>query len=74
MTSPESRVAIYIDFDNVVISRASQVKETGASATVAIDVLLDFATRYGRLTISRVCRLVGQEERRLQGATRLARC
>lgn len=53
MTSPESRVAIYIDFDNVVISRASQVKETGASATVAIDVLLDFATRYGRLTIAR---------------------
>ncbi|GAB2972651.1 NYN domain-containing protein [Nocardioides montaniterrae] len=53
MTGPESRVAIYIDFDNVVISRASQVKQTGASATVAIDVLLDFATRYGRLTISR---------------------
>ena len=53
MTSPESHVAIYIDFDNVVISRANQVKETGASATVAIDVLLDFATRYGRLTISR---------------------
>lgn len=53
MTSAESRVAIYIDFDNVVISRASQVKQTGASATVAIDVLLDFATRYGRLTISR---------------------
>lgn len=46
-------MAIYIDFDNVVISRASQVKATGASATVAIDVLLDFATRYGRLTISR---------------------
>lgn len=53
MVSPESHVAIYIDFDNVVISRASQVKETGAPATVAIDVLLDFATRYGRLTISR---------------------
>ena len=53
MPSSESRVAIYIDFDNVVISRASQVKETGGSATVAIDVLLDFATRYGRLTISR---------------------
>ncbi len=53
MTNSESRVAIYIDFDNVVISRASQVKDTGASATVAIDVLLDFATRYGRLTISR---------------------
>lgn len=53
MISPESHVAIYIDFDNVVISRASQVKDTGASATVAIDVLLDFATRYGRLTISR---------------------
>ena len=53
MTPTESRVAIYIDFDNVVISRASQVKDTRASATVAIDVLLDFATRYGRLTISR---------------------
>lgn len=53
MTNSESRVAIYIDFDNVVISRASQVKDTGASATVAIDVLLDFATRYGRLTIAR---------------------
>ena len=53
MASPESHVAIYVDFDNVVISRASQVKETGASAMVAIDVLLDFATRYGRLTISR---------------------
>ena len=53
MTISESRVAIYIDFDNVVISRASQAKETGVAATVAIDVLLDFATRYGRLTISR---------------------
>lgn len=46
-------MAIYIDFDNVVISRASQIKASGESATVAIDVLLDFATRYGRLTISR---------------------
>ncbi|WP_235499472.1 NYN domain-containing protein [Janibacter sp. Soil728] len=46
-------MAIYIDFDNVVISRASQVKESGDSAEVAINVLLDFATRYGRLTISR---------------------
>lgn len=53
MANPESRVAIYIDFDNVVISRASQAKATGASETVVIDVLLDFATRYGRLTISR---------------------
>lgn len=53
MNTPESRVAVYIDFDNVVISRANQVKATGASATVGIDVLLDFATRYGRLTISR---------------------
>ena len=53
MPGSESRVAIYIDFDNVVISRASQVKESGGSATVAIDVLLDFATRYGRLTIAR---------------------
>ncbi|WP_340539287.1 NYN domain-containing protein [Nocardioides sp. GXZ039] len=53
MSGEESRVAIYIDFDNVVISRASQVRTTGATATVAIDVLLDFATRYGRLIISR---------------------
>lgn len=53
MPSNESRVAVYIDFDNVVISRASQVKDTDASATVAIDVLLDFAARYGRLTIAR---------------------
>jgi hypothetical protein len=53
MSEAEARVAIYIDFDNVVISRASQVKESGGPATVAIDVLLDFATRYGRLTISR---------------------
>lgn len=53
MTTSDPRVAIYIDFDNVVISRASQAKETGVGATVAIDVLLDFATRYGRLTISR---------------------
>lgn len=53
MTSAEPRVAIYIDFDNVVISRASQAKSTGVASKVAIDVLLDFATRYGRLTISR---------------------
>ena len=53
MTSPEPRVAIYIDFDNVVKSRADQVRGTGVASTVAIDVLLDFATRYGRLTISR---------------------
>lgn len=53
MSSPEPRVAIYIDFDNVVISRASQAKTTGVGSRVAIDVLLDFATRYGRLTISR---------------------
>lgn len=53
MALTDPRVAIYVDFDNVVISRASQVKDTGGSATVAIDVLLDFATRYGRLTIAR---------------------
>lgn len=53
MSSSESQVAVYIDFDNVIISRATQAKATGVAATVAIDVLLDFATRYGRLTISR---------------------
>ena len=53
MSETEARVAIYIDFDNVVISRADQMRGTGLPSTVAIDVLLDFATRYGRLTISR---------------------
>lgn len=53
MTKTESRVAIYIDFDNMVISRAHQAKETGAPEEVDIEVLLDFATRYGRPTISR---------------------
>src|SRR5690606_21907943 len=51
MTAADPRVAIYIDFDNVVVSRAGQVAGTGVASTVAIDVLLDFATRYGRLTI-----------------------
>ena len=53
MTGTDSQVAIYIDFDNVVISRANQAKDGGEDSTVAIAVLLDFATRYGRPTISR---------------------
>ncbi|MEG9224581.1 NYN domain-containing protein [Aeromicrobium sp. Sec7.5] len=53
MVAAGSHVAVYIDFDNVVISRANQAKARGEDLTVAIDVLLDFATRYGRLTISR---------------------
>lgn len=53
MAGPASHVAIYIDFDNVVISRASQVQDSGESEKIAIDVLLDFANRYGRLTIAR---------------------
>lgn len=53
MADPASHVAIYIDFDNVVISRASQVRDSGESEKIAVDVLLDFANRYGRLTIAR---------------------
>ncbi len=53
MVGTDSRVAIYIDFDNIVISRAKQVKERGEDPTVAIDLLLGFATKHGRLTISR---------------------
>jgi len=53
MVNDERQVAIYIDFDNVVISRASQAHASGVSSRVAIDALLDFAARYGRLTIAR---------------------
>ena len=53
MESTESRVAVYIDFDNVVISRANQANASGVPATVEIDALLDFAARYGRVTIAR---------------------
>lgn len=53
MAGSASHVAIYIDFDNVIISRASQVRDSGESEKVAIDVLLDFANRYGRLTVAR---------------------
>ncbi len=54
MAEPEdASVAVYIDFDNVVISRADQAKRSGVSPEVSLDAILDFATKYGRVSISR---------------------
>ncbi len=48
------RVGVYIDFDNIVISRADQARDEGfADATVDLDAILDFASSYGTVTISR---------------------
>ena len=50
----DARVGVYIDFDNIVISRADQARDEGfADATVDLDAILDFASSYGRVTISR---------------------
>ena len=67
----EPRVAVYIDFDNIVISRYSQVhpkyrrdqlsqftgqpemKERLDSATVDIGAILDYASSFGTVVISR---------------------
>jgi uncharacterized LabA/DUF88 family protein len=69
--SPEARVAVYIDFDNIVISqydrvhgRGSFIKEkaknaTGKTvekleaATVDLGAILDFASSFGTLALSR---------------------
>ncbi len=55
MTEPEDgSVAVYIDFDNIVISREDQArKKNGVDPTVSLDAVLDFATKYGRVSISR---------------------
>jgi uncharacterized LabA/DUF88 family protein len=70
----DSRVAVYIDFDNIVISRYEQVLGKGAfakdkvratsaakarsdsklkSAIVDIDAILDYASSFGQVVISR---------------------
>lgn len=49
----EPSVAVYIDFDNVVISRQDQAKRSGVDPVLALDVLFEYATRFGRVTISR---------------------
>jgi len=47
-------VAVYIDFDNVVISRADQAKkERFRRATLDLDAILDFASSYGTVRLSR---------------------
>ena len=46
-------VGVYIDFDNVIISRGDQARREGVPAEVSLDAVLDFATKYGRVTISR---------------------
>ncbi len=50
----DARVGVYIDFDNIVISRADQARdEKLADATVDLDAILDFASSYGTVTITR---------------------
>jgi uncharacterized LabA/DUF88 family protein len=70
--SSDARVAVYIDFDNIVISRYAQVhpenskdqlnafdgtdalvKSRLASAAVDIDAILDYASSFGTIVISR---------------------
>jgi len=71
-TPTESRVAVYIDFDNIVISRYSQVHPANRrdqlsryaagddamaarleAATVDIGAILDYASSFGTIVISR---------------------
>jgi hypothetical protein len=67
----DSRVAVYIDFDNIIISRYSQVHPTFKRdqlrnftddpamkarleyATVDIGAILDYASSFGTIVISR---------------------
>ncbi|MBU9766604.1 NYN domain-containing protein [Mycobacterium sp. TNTM28] len=68
MTEPATRVAVYLDFDNIVISRYDQVngrnsfqkdKAKGldpgklAQATVDVAAILDFASSFGTLVLTR---------------------
>lgn len=68
MPEPSAAVAVYIDFDNVVISRYDQVHGKGsfwrdrdkgfdparvAAAEVDLHVILDFASSFGRLALTR---------------------
>jgi uncharacterized LabA/DUF88 family protein len=50
----DGRVAVYIDFDNVIISRRDQAnRHPGIDGSVDVDAILDFASSYGTLTTSR---------------------
>ena len=69
MTSPsDSAVAVYLDFDNIVISRYDQIHGKGSfwrdrdagfeevklhQAEVDVHAILDFASSYGRLALTR---------------------
>ena len=50
----DNRVAVYIDFDNVIYSRRNENKnDPNVTADVDLDAILDFASSYGRLATSR---------------------
>ncbi len=68
MTEPSTRVAVYLDFDNIVISRYDQVNGRSSfqkdkakglepdkltKATVDIGAILDFASSFGTLVLTR---------------------
>ncbi|MDH6199068.1 uncharacterized LabA/DUF88 family protein [Mycobacterium frederiksbergense] len=68
MTEPATRVAVYLDFDNIVISRYDQVNgrnsfqkdkakglepEKLTKSTVDIGAILDFASSFGTLVLTR---------------------
>ena len=67
-TASESAVAVYLDFDNIVISRYDQVHGKGAfwkdrdagfddarlkAAEVDVHAILDYASSFGRLALTR---------------------
>lgn len=49
----EGRVAVYLDFDNVVISRREQSNRDGVDSSVDLDAILDFASSFGTVATSR---------------------
>ncbi|WP_018603972.1 NYN domain-containing protein [Mycobacterium sp. 155] len=68
MTEPATRVAVYLDFDNIVISRYDQVNGRNSfqrdkakgldadkltKATVDVAAILDFASSFGTLVLTR---------------------
>ncbi|WKG04613.1 NYN domain-containing protein [Mycolicibacterium sp. HK-90] len=68
MTEPATRVAVYLDFDNIIISRYDQVNGRNSfqkdkakglepdkltKATVDIGAILDFASSFGTLVLTR---------------------
>jgi uncharacterized LabA/DUF88 family protein len=68
MTEPDTRVAVYLDFDNIVISRYDQVNGRNSfqkdkakglesdkltKATVDVAAILDFASSFGTLVLTR---------------------